>query len=167
MAGNRDDFEDAEDDVGLSLEKLNLGPKKKLLVNSPSGVLIHRAHLANNSSIPNARTPDAHYGGHLVFKRPFSEEFMRFCFQRFEVGVWSSAKESPHTAIFPHTYNVEAPDDDILSPKGELIKYLEGLAEADDVQSHVKENPFWQSAVNPSHPDWGFYCKVIRELQRE
>ncbi|KAJ0088749.1 hypothetical protein Patl1_32357 [Pistacia atlantica] len=118
MAGNRDDFEDAEDDVGLSLEKLNLGPKKKLLVISPSGVLIHRAHLANNSSIPNARTPDAHYGGHL-------------------------------------------------GPKGELAKYLEGLAEADDVQSHVKENPFGQPAVNPSHPDWGFYCKVIRELRRE
>lgn len=65
MAGKRDDFEDAEDDFGLSLEKLNLGPRKKLLVISPNGVLLHRAHLANKSSIPNARKPDAIYGGHL------------------------------------------------------------------------------------------------------
>jgi hypothetical protein len=29
-----------------------------------------------------------------VFKRPFSEEFMKFCLERFEVGLWSSAMES-------------------------------------------------------------------------
>lgn len=28
-----------------------------------------------------------------VFKRPFVEDFMKFCFERFEVGIWSSAKE--------------------------------------------------------------------------
>jgi hypothetical protein len=29
----------------------------------------------------------------LVFKRPFSEEFMKFCLERFEVGIWTSAQE--------------------------------------------------------------------------
>jgi hypothetical protein len=29
-----------------------------------------------------------------VYKREFSEEFMKFCLERFEVGLWSSAMES-------------------------------------------------------------------------
>lgn len=29
----------------------------------------------------------------VVFKRPFSQEFMKFCLERFEVGIWSSAME--------------------------------------------------------------------------
>jgi NADH:ubiquinone oxidoreductase subunit B-like Fe-S oxidoreductase len=29
----------------------------------------------------------------LVYKRPFAEEFMKFCLERFEVGIWSSACE--------------------------------------------------------------------------
>jgi len=29
-----------------------------------------------------------------VFKRPFSEEFMKFCLERFEVGIWTCAKKS-------------------------------------------------------------------------
>ncbi|XP_019052223.1 PREDICTED: uncharacterized protein LOC104587544 [Nelumbo nucifera] len=29
-----------------------------------------------------------------LFKRPFCDEFMQFCFERFEVGIWSSAMES-------------------------------------------------------------------------
>ncbi|KAG5043847.1 hypothetical protein JHK87_007762 [Glycine soja] len=29
----------------------------------------------------------------IVFERPFSEEFMKFCLERFEVGIWSSAME--------------------------------------------------------------------------
>jgi hypothetical protein len=28
-----------------------------------------------------------------VYKRPFAEEFMKFCLERFEVGIWSSACE--------------------------------------------------------------------------
>jgi hypothetical protein len=28
-----------------------------------------------------------------VFKRPFSEEFMKFCLEIFEVGIWSSTQE--------------------------------------------------------------------------
>lgn len=28
-----------------------------------------------------------------VFKRPFCEEFLKFCFDKFEVGIWSSRKK--------------------------------------------------------------------------
>lgn len=28
-----------------------------------------------------------------MYKRPFAGEFMKFCLERFEVGIWSSANE--------------------------------------------------------------------------
>jgi hypothetical protein len=28
-----------------------------------------------------------------VYKRPHCEEFMKFCLEKFEVGIWSSARE--------------------------------------------------------------------------
>lgn len=28
-----------------------------------------------------------------VYKRPYCEEFMKFCLENFEVGIWSSARE--------------------------------------------------------------------------
>ncbi|KNA07172.1 hypothetical protein SOVF_174340 isoform A [Spinacia oleracea] len=40
------------------------------------------------------RRPDAVYGQRLVYKRPFLDEFLKFCLERFEVGIWSSAKEN-------------------------------------------------------------------------
>ncbi|KDO61013.1 hypothetical protein CISIN_1g0419102mg, partial [Citrus sinensis] len=67
----------------------------------------------------------------------------------------------PNTSIFPEAYNPEDVNDKVLKPNGELAKYLEGLAEAEDVQSYVKENAFGQPPVNSSHPDWRFYCKSV------
>ncbi|KAK4730821.1 hypothetical protein R3W88_023809 [Solanum pinnatisectum] len=55
----------------LPLEKLNLGPKKKLLVLNLGGLLVHR--------------------------RPFCDQFLKFCLERFEIGIWSSAME----LVFP------------------------------------------------------------------
>ncbi|XP_076907777.1 uncharacterized protein LOC143564360 isoform X1 [Bidens hawaiensis] len=34
--------------------------------------------------------PDTVYGSRAVFKRPFCDEFLQFCFQTFNVGVWTS-----------------------------------------------------------------------------
>lgn len=41
-----------------------------------------------------------------VCRRPFAEEFMQFCLERFEVGIWTSARESVfslrlHSSRFP------------------------------------------------------------------
>ncbi|XP_021908718.1 uncharacterized protein LOC110822810 isoform X2 [Carica papaya] len=43
--------------------------------------------------MPETCIVPARYGKHLVFKRPFCDEFMSFCFERFKVGIWSSALE--------------------------------------------------------------------------
>ncbi|XP_010937645.1 uncharacterized protein [Elaeis guineensis] len=66
---------------------------KKLLVLDLNGLLadvspdyrnIHKAH--------------KRVGGKAVFKRPFCDDFLKFCFEKFDIGVWSSRKK----------YNVDA-----------------------------------------------------------
>ncbi|KAL8143192.1 hypothetical protein V2J09_016224 [Rumex salicifolius] len=104
--------EDVSDDVAslqLDIKKLSLhnsGPegeikkkKKFLLILDLNGLLIHRAHMADKSKIPNNRQPDAVFGNKLVFKRPYCKELMRFCLDRFEVGIWSSAMEHNVDAV--------------------------------------------------------------------
>ncbi|EXC33910.1 hypothetical protein L484_012800 [Morus notabilis] len=88
------DHQGSEDYIyGLSLERLNLGPRKKLVVLCLGGLLCHRVHRYDESAIPRFRSPDEFYGSILVYKRPYCEEFMKFCLERFDVGIWSSARE--------------------------------------------------------------------------
>uniref|UniRef100_A0A803MQP5 Mitochondrial import inner membrane translocase subunit TIM50 n=1 Tax=Chenopodium quinoa TaxID=63459 RepID=A0A803MQP5_CHEQI len=91
-----------ENQFGLvAMKKLgNLGVQKKMLVLDLNGLLIHRAHRGNKSEIPQNRQPDGVYRQRLVYRRPFLEEFMKFCLERFEVGIWSSAKEGNVDGIF-------------------------------------------------------------------
>ncbi|KAK2981520.1 hypothetical protein RJ640_030982 [Escallonia rubra] len=88
-----DDDKDTGSDLGLPLEKLNLGPKKKLLVLALGGFLVDRVHKRDKATIPRNCQRDLAYGNFLVFKRPFCDDFLKFCFERFEVGLWSSARE--------------------------------------------------------------------------
>ncbi|KAK1423357.1 hypothetical protein QVD17_18656 [Tagetes erecta] len=39
---------------------------------------------------PNDCKSDINISRRAIFKRPFSDEFLRFCFQRFDVAIWSS-----------------------------------------------------------------------------
>jgi len=41
-------------ELGLSLEKLNLSPKKKLLIMNINGFLLHRAHVSDKKAIPKS-----------------------------------------------------------------------------------------------------------------
>lgn len=59
---SEDDNKEEDQTLELMIEKLNLGPKKnKLIVLSLNGLLIHRAHKSDNSSIPANRCPDGVY----------------------------------------------------------------------------------------------------------
>nr|XP_016432852.1 PREDICTED: uncharacterized protein LOC107759423 [Nicotiana tabacum] len=82
---NENETKDTGKNLDLSLEKLNLGPKKKLLVLNLGGLLVDRVHRPNESAVRR-------YGG-AIFKRPFCDQFLKFCLERFEVGLWSSARE--------------------------------------------------------------------------
>ncbi|KAK2418349.1 putative FCP1 proteiny domain-containing protein [Trifolium repens] len=213
------------------------GPKKLLIMNL-NGFLIRRVYDRDTEAIPNFRKADDRYGAFFLYKREFSEEFMKFCLERFEVGIWSSAKEynitgalscaigqlmykllfiwdqkkctdsgfkckengekplffkevkkvwdkvkrggpysssntlmigdkpymsflnPENTAIFTKPYDPEDSEDRALDPNGELCEYLRGVAEAKDVQSYVKNNPFGEPPITSSHPDWKYYFKV-------
>ncbi|KEH24112.1 putative FCP1 domain, HAD-like domain-containing protein [Medicago truncatula] len=244
LEADHDDHKSSEEpEFGLSLEKLNLGPKKKLLIMNLNGFLLHRAHVCDKKAIPKSRTADYKYPYFLLFKRPFSEEFIKFCLERFEVGLWSSAMEHniddalacaigelknkllfvwdqdkcrdsgfkslennqkplffkelkevwhsvkkggpysasntlliddkpyksllnpPNTSIFTEPYDPVDKCDKALDPNGDLCKYLKGLAEAEDVQSYVKDNAFGVPAITTSHPDWGFYSRFRRSIE--
>ncbi|XP_047979370.1 uncharacterized protein LOC125221290 [Salvia hispanica] len=100
LVASDDESSDYEDDsepetdlgLGLSLDKLSLGPQKKLLILCLGGLLVSRVHLKDKASVRGLR-PDVVYGKFLVFKRPFCTDFLKFCFERFEVALWSSARE--------------------------------------------------------------------------
>lgn len=229
---------------GIPMVKLKLGPKKKLLVLPLTGIIVHRSHRSRPATVPKNRPPDFCYGNFMVYKRPFCKEFFEFCFERFQVGLWSSANEHnllgilinvmgvlknkllftwdqkqcintgfkcwynkdkpvflkdlnhlwqqkypinrpwrdgeysasntllitgpekalinpPNTSIFPQLYDPENMEDDFLGPNGELRVFLDGLADAKDVQSYVKDHPIGQPAITPSHSEWDYYSKII------
>ncbi|KAI3762694.1 hypothetical protein L1987_53135 [Smallanthus sonchifolius] len=59
--------------------------KKKLLVLDVNGLLVDIV-----ADPDEAYKPDKIIGSKAVFKRPFCDEFLKFCFERFNVGVWTS-----------------------------------------------------------------------------
>ncbi|KAI8563163.1 hypothetical protein RHMOL_Rhmol03G0091100 [Rhododendron molle] len=241
------DVKAGNDDFVRPLEKQNLVPRKKLLVLDLNGLLVHRVYrLRPNTNFQNYPPPDLISGPFLVFTRPFCSEFLEFCFERFEVGIWSSARERsidtilntiktglkdkllfvwdqekctdsgfkslerkrkpiflkelrklwedptlpwccgpytssntlliddarykallnpPNTAIFLQSYKVDNGNDTVLESNSELRLFLDGLSEADDVPSYVKEHPIGQPAITDSHAEWGYYSEIIRQLR--
>ncbi|KAF0903525.1 hypothetical protein E2562_027955 [Oryza meyeriana var. granulata] len=59
--------------------------KKKLLILDINGLLADI-----NQDHHNAHMSHAKIRGKLVFRRPYCDDFLRFCFQNFELGIWSS-----------------------------------------------------------------------------
>lgn len=49
--------------------------------------------------------------------------------------------------------------------EGDLRKYMERLADAENVQKFVEENPFGQTAITETHESWEFYSKVVEAYQ--
>ncbi|KAM7264150.1 hypothetical protein ACFE04_001833 [Oxalis oulophora] len=92
---SKDDI-DHDDQLNNSLLKIQLAPKKKLLILCIGGLLCHRVNrkdMAYWSQPQISRRPDAAYGSYKVYKRPHCDDFVKFCLERFEVGIWSSARD--------------------------------------------------------------------------
>ncbi|KAM5570952.1 leashin-like [Rosa sericea] len=72
--------------------------QKKLLILDINGLLADIVQM--EVSIPNSFKPDKIISRKAVFKRPFCDDFLQFCFDRFNVGVWSSrTKENVDSVI--------------------------------------------------------------------
>ena len=67
--------------------------KKKLLVLDLDETLIH----ANEVSI--GRKPDFDIGDYIVYKRPGVNEFVEYCFEHFDVAIWTSSNRLYADAI--------------------------------------------------------------------
>ncbi|MCE3050081.1 hypothetical protein HAX54_046441 [Datura stramonium] len=66
---------------------LNGRSNKKLLVLDLNGLL---ADIFPLQYVPYGFKVDTIVSGKAVFKRPFHDDFLQFCFEKFNVGVWSS-----------------------------------------------------------------------------
>ncbi|XP_020258075.1 uncharacterized protein LOC109834463 isoform X2 [Asparagus officinalis] len=67
------------------LRELKVRVSKKLLVLDLNGLLCDVVY-----GYPNTQKPHERVGKSAVFKRPFCDDFMEFCCERFNIGVWSS-----------------------------------------------------------------------------
>ncbi|KAL8471764.1 hypothetical protein ACS0TY_029123 [Phlomoides rotata] len=65
--------------------QLNPSLKRKLIVLDVNGLLANIIMPA-----PKDYKEDVRLLGRAIFKRPFCDDFLKFCFQNFDVGVWSS-----------------------------------------------------------------------------
>ncbi|MED6180129.1 hypothetical protein PIB30_007286 [Stylosanthes scabra] len=216
--------------------------KKKLVVLDLNGVL---ADLVDPP--PNDEIADAIVAGRIaIFKRPFYAEFLNFCFDNFEVGIWSAGKDNeveaivdyllgenknkllflwsytdctkasfntpckkksskfkdlrkiwdkqdpnlnfqkgyfnetntlliddsphkallnpPHTSIFPHSFHFLNKSDNSLGGGGDLTKYLNELANVENIQKYVEEHPFGQQPITETSPSWNFYFQLLQSL---
>lgn len=98
----------------------------------------------------------------------------------------------PNTAIFPRPYKRHDSKDtflgqiyklvlemyifrglilicnrNVLGTNGWLRRFLQGVADADDVPSYVEEHRFGYPPITSSHSDWNYYSKIVREFGKE
>ncbi|KAF9594743.1 hypothetical protein IFM89_034726 [Coptis chinensis] len=65
-------------------------PNRILLILDLNGVLVH---IANKLELPLRFEADTFILGKAIIRKPFCDDFIKFCFERFYVGVWSSRKK--------------------------------------------------------------------------
>ncbi|KAF2941394.1 uncharacterized protein [Oryza sativa Japonica Group] len=82
--------------------------KKKLLILDLNGLLADI-----NQDYHNSHMADAKVRGKLVFRRPYCHDFLSFCLQNFELGIWSSRKKQ----------NVDSVIDIIMRDFRPLLKF--------------------------------------------
>ncbi|RDX79230.1 hypothetical protein CR513_40370, partial [Mucuna pruriens] len=193
-------------------EDLNL--KRKLLVLDINGLLADIVPLPVKD-----HKADKIIKRQAIFVRLFLHEFLKFCFDKFEVTMWSSRKrivlivlkhvsisletrlekstilifhgirditmnqintllldDSPykgllnplHTSVFPHTFSYKNTGDNSLAEGGDLRKYLDELANVEDMQKYVEKHPmpFGQGCINETSEYWDFYLKVVKNCHR-
>ncbi|KAK8941348.1 hypothetical protein KSP39_PZI010384 [Platanthera zijinensis] len=62
--------------------------RKKLLVLDLNGLL---CDIVNDYTAPYRG--EKRIGGKPIFKRPFCDDFLKFCFEKFDIGIWSSRRK--------------------------------------------------------------------------
>ncbi|KAG2631240.1 hypothetical protein PVAP13_2NG003400 [Panicum virgatum] len=68
--------------------------RKKLLILDLNGLLADINQDDRNSHLSHGKVR-----GKLVFKRPYCDDFLRFCISNFELGIWSSRLKANTDAV--------------------------------------------------------------------
>lgn len=82
-------------------------PPAHLLVLDLNGLLVERLRSRKEGGQPK-RPPDLREGGCEVFFRAHMREFVRWCFEHFVVGVWTSAKAKNVRGLLRAVFGAEA-----------------------------------------------------------
>ncbi|KAF9605029.1 hypothetical protein IFM89_013195 [Coptis chinensis] len=65
-------------------------PNRILLILDLNGVLVH---VANKLDLPLGFKADTFNLRKAIIRRPFCDDFLKFCFERFYMGAWSSREK--------------------------------------------------------------------------
>ncbi|KAK9154908.1 hypothetical protein Sjap_002388 [Stephania japonica] len=86
LSAQNKDLKGASPDLCASIERVpSTIVKKKLLVLDLNGLLVDIV-----SFVPRGYRSDTRINKKDLFKRPFCDDFLKFCFEKFKIGVWSS-----------------------------------------------------------------------------
>jgi hypothetical protein len=76
--------------------------RRRLLVLDMNGLLCHRKHVSELRGIPADIVVQAQRrGNQFVWTRPYVDEFLRYCLDRFDVAIWSSATQARLMEFMP------------------------------------------------------------------
>lgn len=103
----------------------NIRKRKTLLVLDLNGLLADIVFPP-----PQDRVADAVISGKAVFKRPYCDDFLSFCFERFEVGIWSSRTRK----------NVDMVTDLLLSDKQHKLLFSWDASYCTTTKFNTREN---------------------------
>ncbi|XP_045793503.1 ubiquitin-like domain-containing CTD phosphatase 1 [Trifolium pratense] len=225
--------------LSIEISSIECLRRKKLLVLDLNGLLADIVFPP-----PCHSKPDTIIERKAIFTRPFYQEFLKFCFEKFDVAVWSSRTkknvdsivdylfgdmkqklifcwdmshctdtgfktpenmykpivfkdlrkiwlnyypnlpwergyynmsntllldDSPYKAllnyeqnsIFPNTFSYLNQNDNSLAVGGNLRRYLDGLANAENMVEYVEHHPFGREHINEHSEYWNFYVHVV------
>ncbi|CAN7089521.1 unnamed protein product [Brassica rapa subsp. narinosa] len=98
-----DTTEHMSEEVDVDAKNIEKVPPLDLEENKEASVVTRRRKLLVldlNGLLADIVSPladckaDINIGRRAIFRRPFCEEFLKFCFDKFEVGIWSSRKKN-------------------------------------------------------------------------
>ena len=76
--------------------------RRRLLILDMNGLLCHRKHVTELKGIPfNTVARAEKRGNQFIWKRPYVDEFLEYCVDRFDVAIWSSATKTRLMEFLP------------------------------------------------------------------
>ncbi|XP_058081335.1 uncharacterized protein LOC131229404 isoform X2 [Magnolia sinica] len=133
-------------DLSISLDRAPASnARRKLLILDLNGLLADVVSFQFND-----HKPDFKVAGKSVFKRPFCDEFLKFCFEKFDVGVWSSRREN----------NVKTVVNFLMGDLQRKLLFCWGRSRVWFSPQRASQNCVWRWAPESNHLSFGVFTKT-------